>query len=86
MDAGRNGYQEGRNIVIEFKWADGHYERLPALFSELIQLNVDVIVTYGTPGTLAAKQATTKQDDPPPVGTLGDVSGTHPTRPAGALR
>ncbi len=53
------GYQEGGNIVIEFRWADGHYERLPALFSELIRLNVDVIVTHGTPGGLAAKQATT---------------------------
>ncbi len=53
------GYQEGRNIVIEFRWADGHYERLPALFAELIRLNVDVIVTHGTPGGLAAKQATT---------------------------
>jgi putative tryptophan/tyrosine transport system substrate-binding protein len=53
------GYEEGRNIVMEFRWADGHYERLPALFSELIRLNVDVIVTYGTAGGLAAKQATT---------------------------
>jgi len=53
------GYEEGRDIVIEFRWADGHYERLPALFSELIRLNVDVIVTYGTAGSLAAKQATT---------------------------
>jgi putative ABC transport system substrate-binding protein len=53
------GYEEGRNIVIEARWADGHYERLPALFLELIRLNVDVIVTYGTPGGLAAKQATT---------------------------
>jgi ABC-type uncharacterized transport system substrate-binding protein len=53
------GYEEGRNIVIEFRWADGHYERLPALFSELIRLKVDVIVTFGTPGSLAAKQATT---------------------------
>jgi putative tryptophan/tyrosine transport system substrate-binding protein len=53
------GYEEGRNIVIEFQWADGHYERLPALFSELIRLNVDVIVTFGTPGVLAAKQVTT---------------------------
>jgi putative ABC transport system substrate-binding protein len=53
------GYEEGRNIVIEFRWADGHYERLPALFSELIRLKVDVIVTRGTPGGLAAKKATT---------------------------
>jgi putative ABC transport system substrate-binding protein len=53
------GYQEGRNIVIDFRWADGHYDRLPALFAEMVRLNVDVIVTHGTPGTLAAKRATT---------------------------
>ncbi len=52
------GYQEGRDIVIEFRWADGRYERLPDLFSELVRRGVDVIVTHGTPGVLAAKQAT----------------------------
>jgi putative tryptophan/tyrosine transport system substrate-binding protein len=54
------GYQEGKDIVIEYRWADGHYERLPALFAELISLNVDVIVTHGAPGVIAAKQATSK--------------------------
>jgi putative tryptophan/tyrosine transport system substrate-binding protein len=52
------GYQEGRNIVIEYRWAEDHYDRLPALFADLVQLNVDVIVTFGTPGILAAKKAT----------------------------
>jgi len=52
------GYQEGRDIVIEYRWADSHYDRLPALLAELINLNVDVIVTHGTPGVTAAKQAT----------------------------
>ena len=52
------GYQEGRDIVIEFRWADGRYERLPALFNELVRRDVDVIITHGTPGILAAKQAT----------------------------
>jgi putative tryptophan/tyrosine transport system substrate-binding protein len=52
------GYQEGRNIVIEYRWADGQYERLPALFAEMVRLNVDVIVTHGTPAALAAKQVT----------------------------
>src|SRR5262245_62500261 len=52
------GYQEGRNIVIEYRWADGQYERLPTLFAEMVRLNVDVIVTHGTPGALAAKQVT----------------------------
>jgi putative tryptophan/tyrosine transport system substrate-binding protein len=53
------GYQEGRNIVIEYRQAHEQYGQLPALFAEMVRLNVDVIVTYGTPGVLAAKQATT---------------------------
>jgi putative ABC transport system substrate-binding protein len=52
------GYQEGRDIVIEYRWADSKYDRLPALLAELINLNVDLIVTHGTPGVTAAKQAT----------------------------
>jgi len=52
------GYVEGRNIAIEFRWADGKYERLPELAAELVRLKVDVIVTHGTPGTFAAKRAT----------------------------
>jgi putative ABC transport system substrate-binding protein len=52
------GHVEGKNLVIEFRWAEGRYERLPALAAELVRLNVDVIVTHGTPGSLAAKQAT----------------------------
>jgi putative tryptophan/tyrosine transport system substrate-binding protein len=52
------GYVEGKNIAIEFRWADGKYDRLSDLVVELIRLNVDVIVTHGTPGTRTAKQAT----------------------------
>ena len=52
------GYQEGHNVIIEYRWADNNYDRLPALVTELIGLNVDVIVTHGTPGVMAAKQAT----------------------------
>jgi putative ABC transport system substrate-binding protein len=52
------GYQEGRDIVIEYRWADGRLDQLPALTAELVRLNVDVIVTHGIPGILAAKQAT----------------------------
>jgi putative ABC transport system substrate-binding protein len=52
------GYIEGRNIVIEFRWAEGKYDRLPNLADELVRLNVDVLVTAGTPGTLTAKRAT----------------------------
>jgi putative ABC transport system substrate-binding protein len=53
------GYVEGKNIVIEFRWAEGRYDRLPDLAAELVRLKVDVLVTAGTPGTLAAKKATT---------------------------
>src|SRR5262249_43068852 len=38
------GYEEGRNIAIEYRWAEGKYERFPALIAELIALNVEVIV------------------------------------------
>jgi putative tryptophan/tyrosine transport system substrate-binding protein len=53
------GYVEGQNIAIEYRPAEGRYDRLPRLAAELVRLKVDVIVTYGTPATRAAKQATT---------------------------
>jgi len=52
------GYVEGKNLVIEFRWAEEKYERLPELAAELVRLKVDVIVTHGV-GILAAKSATT---------------------------
>jgi len=52
------GYVEGKNIVMEFRWAEGRLDRLPDLAAELVRLKLDVLVTAGTPGTLAAKQAT----------------------------
>src|SRR6266436_6035674 len=52
------GYVEGRNVVIEYRDAEGKYERLPALAAELVALKVDVIVAGGAPQALAAKQAT----------------------------
>jgi putative ABC transport system substrate-binding protein len=52
------GYIEGHNLVIEYRWAAGKNERLPDLAAELVRANVDVIVSSGTPGTLAAKNAT----------------------------
>jgi len=53
------GYVEGANMTIEYRWAEGRYERLPELAAELVRSNVDLIVTHTTPGSLAAKRATT---------------------------
>ena len=53
------GYVDGENIAIEYRYADGSYDRLPILAAELVRLRVDVIVTEGTPPTRVAKQATT---------------------------
>jgi putative tryptophan/tyrosine transport system substrate-binding protein len=52
------GYIEGQNVVIEYRSADGRQERFPDLVAELIRLKVDLIVTRGTPATMAAKNAT----------------------------
>jgi putative tryptophan/tyrosine transport system substrate-binding protein len=52
------GYVEGRDFTIEYRQADGRPERFPALAAELVRLKVDLILTRGTPATLAAKAAT----------------------------
>lgn len=51
-------YVEGRNVIIDFRWAEGRYDRFPALLAELMQSRPDAIITAGTPGALAAKRAT----------------------------
>src|SRR5438309_5592393 len=52
------GYQEGANLFIEYRWAEGRLGRLPSLATDLVRLKVDLIVTHGTAGSRAAKQAT----------------------------
>ena len=52
------GYAEGQHVVIEYRSADGRSERFPSLAAEFVRLNVDVIVTRGTPAVMAAKNAT----------------------------
>src|SRR5258708_38272082 len=53
-----SGYVENRNYVLEYRSAEGHGERFPALADELVRLHVDLIVTRGTPAAQAAKNAT----------------------------
>ena len=53
------GFVEGRNLILDYRSADGDATRFPNLIPELIGLNVDLIVTRGTPAALAAKKATT---------------------------
>jgi putative ABC transport system substrate-binding protein len=81
------GYVEGKNIVIEYRYAEGKREPLPDLAAELVQLKVDVIVTGGSPGILAAKKASATipivfASAPDPVGS-GFVSSL--ARPGGNI-
>ena len=71
---GELGWVEGRNLTVEYRWAEGSTERLNALASELVHLKVDVIVTHNTPGPLAAKEATSTI--PIVFATAGDPVGT----------
>ena len=79
------GYIEGKNVRFEYRYAEGYNERLPELANDLADLNVDVIVTWGTDAVLAAKQATTTI--PIVMGTIGDPLGsgivTKLARPGG---
>ena len=52
------GFVEGQNLTIEYRSAEGHYDRLPALAADLVRRRVTVIVTSGTPHAIAAKAAT----------------------------
>ena len=80
-------YIEGHNYVIVDRAAEGAYDRLPSLVAELIELNVDVIVTFGVPAALAAKRATTTI--PIVAASVGDPVGaglvTNLARPGGHI-
>src|SRR6266702_40578 len=67
------GYVEGKNLVIEWRYAEGKLDRLPALAAELVRLKIDIIVTGGPPATRADKEATitipiVMEQDSDPVG------------------
>src|SRR3954467_5242001 len=68
------GYVEGKNLKMEYRWAAGHNERLGALAAELVRLKPRVIVTHGTPGTLAVKNATSTI--PIVMASSGDALGS----------
>jgi putative ABC transport system substrate-binding protein len=81
------GYVEGTNLFIEYRWAEENYARLPELAADLVRSNVDVIVTQGTPASLAAKRATATV--PIVMAIIGDpvASGvvTSVARPGGNM-
>jgi ABC-type uncharacterized transport system substrate-binding protein len=62
-----SGYVEGQNVRIEYRWAAGIYDRLPAMAAELVQLRVDVIATFGTAAARVAKTASLAVSPPLPV-------------------
>jgi len=69
-----HGYIEGKNVFIEWRWAEGQYQKFPELIADLIATNCDVMVTAGTPASLAVKKATSTI--PLVMAAVGDPVGT----------
>jgi putative ABC transport system substrate-binding protein len=68
------GYVEGKSVVMEYRWAESNYARLPALAAELVRATVDLILTHGTPAARAAQAATTTI--PIVIAISGDADAT----------
>src|SRR5687768_190132 len=84
---GELGYVERKNIVIEYRWAEGKFDRLPALAAELVDLKVDIIVSTGPTATRGAKEVTTtvpiimtQDTDPVATGVIANLA-----RPGGNI-
>jgi putative tryptophan/tyrosine transport system substrate-binding protein len=84
---GQRGYVDGKNVTVEYRWADGHYDRLTGFANDLVRLKVSVIVAVAPPAAQAAKQATSStpivfstSGDPVALGLVSSLS-----RPGGNL-